>query len=270
MRLKTPCHPWPLDAGHRRGVRSGCAGTGQTRPMYRRLGQLLGQLVKARLDPLPERQVLAAIKTATGIAVSILDKQIGELRRRLNSHREHPSPAEPPALGEPAAPGPGRHARAQRSQRHHGTVLRRGIRWRPGVRRVPSGDHGRPQTALGRPAHPAATAVDGRRRRPLCRVAAASRNQCPSGRRQPQRHRRGARHPDPPSPRLLERSRLGRRAAPRYLGPDLPRRRRHAAQPRVRLAVGDLGRRPHHAARRQGRPHADPGRPSGRPRSRRR
>ena len=39
------------------------------------LGTLLGQLVKARLDPLPERQVLGAIKTATGIAVSILDKQ---------------------------------------------------------------------------------------------------------------------------------------------------------------------------------------------------
>ena len=49
------------------------------------LGTLLGQLVTARLDPLPERQVLAAIKTTTGIAVSILDKQIGELRRRLNS-----------------------------------------------------------------------------------------------------------------------------------------------------------------------------------------
>jgi predicted P-loop ATPase len=49
------------------------------------LGMLLGQLVKARLDPLPERQVLAAIKTATGIAVSILDKQVGELRRRLNT-----------------------------------------------------------------------------------------------------------------------------------------------------------------------------------------
>ena len=39
----------------------------------------------ARLEPLPERQVLAAIKTATGIAVSILEKQICELRRRLNT-----------------------------------------------------------------------------------------------------------------------------------------------------------------------------------------
>jgi putative DNA primase/helicase len=49
------------------------------------LGSLLGQLVMARLEPLPERQVLAAIKTATGIAVSILEKQISELRRRLNT-----------------------------------------------------------------------------------------------------------------------------------------------------------------------------------------
>ena len=49
------------------------------------LGSLLGQLVLARLEPVPERQVLATIKSATGIAVSILEKQIGELRRRLNT-----------------------------------------------------------------------------------------------------------------------------------------------------------------------------------------
>ena len=49
------------------------------------LSALLGRLVTLRLEPLPERQVLAAIKTATGIAVSILAKQIGELRRRLNT-----------------------------------------------------------------------------------------------------------------------------------------------------------------------------------------
>jgi predicted P-loop ATPase len=49
------------------------------------LGSLLGQLVLARLEPLPERQVLLAIKSATGIAVSILEKQIGELKRRLNT-----------------------------------------------------------------------------------------------------------------------------------------------------------------------------------------
>jgi len=49
------------------------------------LGSLLGQLVMARLEPLPERQVLAAIKTATGIPVSILDKQIAGLRKRLHT-----------------------------------------------------------------------------------------------------------------------------------------------------------------------------------------
>ena len=54
-------------------------------PELTALGTLLGQLVLARLEPLPERQVLAAIKSATGIAVSILEKQVGELRRRLHT-----------------------------------------------------------------------------------------------------------------------------------------------------------------------------------------
>lgn len=49
------------------------------------LADLLGRLALARLDPLPERQVLAAVKTATGIAVSILEKQLVELRRRVNA-----------------------------------------------------------------------------------------------------------------------------------------------------------------------------------------
>jgi putative DNA primase/helicase len=49
------------------------------------LSALLGRLVTLRLEPLPERQVLAAVKTATGIAVSILAKQLVELRRRLNT-----------------------------------------------------------------------------------------------------------------------------------------------------------------------------------------
>jgi putative DNA primase/helicase len=49
------------------------------------LGMLLGRLVLARLDPLPERQVLARIKSRTGIAMSVLDKQMAELRRRLNA-----------------------------------------------------------------------------------------------------------------------------------------------------------------------------------------
>ena len=49
------------------------------------LGTLLGRLVLARLDPLPERQVLARMKSRTGIAMSVLDQQIAELRRRLNT-----------------------------------------------------------------------------------------------------------------------------------------------------------------------------------------
>lgn len=60
------------------------------------LGRLLGHLVLAHLEPLSERQVLTAIKRATGIAVSILEKQIGELRRRLNTTGDiHRQPTRP-------------------------------------------------------------------------------------------------------------------------------------------------------------------------------
>ena len=48
------------------------------------LGELLGRLALARLDPLPARQILARIKTTTGIAMSILDKQLVELVKRVN------------------------------------------------------------------------------------------------------------------------------------------------------------------------------------------
>ena len=59
--------------------------SGLTRPPDSEpLADLLGRLALARLDPLPERQVLAAVKTATGIAVSVLEKQLVELRRRVN------------------------------------------------------------------------------------------------------------------------------------------------------------------------------------------
>ncbi len=65
-------------------------------PDLQALGTILGQLVQARLEPLPERQVLAAIKVATGIPVAILDKQIGELRRRLNATGNiHDRPSRP-------------------------------------------------------------------------------------------------------------------------------------------------------------------------------
>ena len=60
------------------------------------LGTLLGHLVLARLEPLSERQILTTIKRATGIAVSILEKQIGELRRRLNTTGDiHRQPMRP-------------------------------------------------------------------------------------------------------------------------------------------------------------------------------
>ncbi|MBR0683288.1 P-loop ATPase [Roseomonas eburnea] len=60
------------------------------------LSALLGRLVTARLEPLPERQVLAAVKSATGIAVSILEKQLTELRRRLNATGDvHTAPIRP-------------------------------------------------------------------------------------------------------------------------------------------------------------------------------
>jgi putative DNA primase/helicase len=57
------------------------------------LGALLGRLVVSRLDPLPERQVLARIKSRTGIGMAVLDRQIGELRRRLISARRPDRPA---------------------------------------------------------------------------------------------------------------------------------------------------------------------------------
>lgn len=60
------------------------------------LSRLLGQLVTQRLEPLAERQVLAAIKTATGMPVAIMEKQVAELRRRLNTTGDvHQAPVRP-------------------------------------------------------------------------------------------------------------------------------------------------------------------------------
>jgi putative DNA primase/helicase len=65
-------------------------------PDLQAIGTVLGQLVHARLEPLPERQVLTAIKTSTGIPVAILEKQVGELRRRLNTTGDiHQRPIQP-------------------------------------------------------------------------------------------------------------------------------------------------------------------------------
>src|SRR5690606_38373502 len=54
-------------------------------PELATLSSLLGRLALAELDPLPERQILARIKTATGISIAILEKQLAELRRRVNA-----------------------------------------------------------------------------------------------------------------------------------------------------------------------------------------
>jgi putative DNA primase/helicase len=61
------------------------------------LGTLMGRIVKARLEPMEERHLLSLIKIRTGIAVSILDKQLGVLRRRLNSTGDLMKPATRPA-----------------------------------------------------------------------------------------------------------------------------------------------------------------------------
>lgn len=60
------------------------------------LGTLMGRIVKARLEPMEERHVLSLIKARTGIAMSILDKQLGVLRRRLNSTGDLMKPAARP------------------------------------------------------------------------------------------------------------------------------------------------------------------------------
>jgi putative DNA primase/helicase len=98
-------------------------------PEVTALGTLLGQLVLARLEPLPERQVLLAIKNATGIAVSILQKQIGELRRRLSTTGDiHHRPARPRWASQLRLDLAGTPERND-----HSTLERRGLRRGVGV-----------------------------------------------------------------------------------------------------------------------------------------
>lgn len=66
-------------------------------PDLAELGALMGRIVKARLEPMEERHVLSLIKARTGIAMSILDKQLSVLRRRLNSTGDLMNPAARPA-----------------------------------------------------------------------------------------------------------------------------------------------------------------------------
>lgn len=61
-------------------------------PDLKALGTLLGRLALRPLEPLSERQVVARIKTATGIAASILEKQLAELRRRVSASGDPNTP----------------------------------------------------------------------------------------------------------------------------------------------------------------------------------
>ena len=61
-------------------------------PDLKALSSLLGRLALSPLEPLHERQVVARIKTATGIATSILEKQLAELRRRVSVNGDPSAP----------------------------------------------------------------------------------------------------------------------------------------------------------------------------------
>ncbi len=63
-------------------------------PEFEALSTLLGRIALAKLDPLPERQVIARIKSTTGIGMSVLTQQLAELRRRVNATGD-PARADP-------------------------------------------------------------------------------------------------------------------------------------------------------------------------------
>ena len=50
------------------------------------LSRLLGQLARTRLDPVEEREVLVGIKSTTRIPVSVVEKQVRDLRRRVGAN----------------------------------------------------------------------------------------------------------------------------------------------------------------------------------------
>ncbi|MFO7853935.1 MAG: VapE family protein, partial [Paracoccaceae bacterium] len=66
-------------------------------PELEALSTLLGRIALAKLDPLPERQVVARIKSATGIGVSVLSRQLAELRRRVDAAGDPHAPIPKPA-----------------------------------------------------------------------------------------------------------------------------------------------------------------------------
>jgi predicted P-loop ATPase len=66
-------------------------------PELEALSTLLGRLALAKLDPLAERQVIARIKSATGIGTSVLTRQLAELRRRVTATGDPHTPIPKPA-----------------------------------------------------------------------------------------------------------------------------------------------------------------------------
>lgn len=69
-------------------------------PELEPLSAVLGRIVQAKFDPVAERGLLAGIKRQTGIPVSVLEKQLGELRRRLNATGDiRRQPVPPPWSG---------------------------------------------------------------------------------------------------------------------------------------------------------------------------
>jgi predicted P-loop ATPase len=65
-------------------------------PEFEALSTLLGRLALAKLDPLLERQIIARIKAATGIGMSVLTRQLAELRRRVNATGDPHTPIPKP------------------------------------------------------------------------------------------------------------------------------------------------------------------------------
>jgi len=49
------------------------------------LGEVLGAMARQRFDPLTERTLLASIRQACGVPVSVLEKQIADLRKRVSA-----------------------------------------------------------------------------------------------------------------------------------------------------------------------------------------
>ena len=177
--------------------------------------------------------MLTAIKSATGIAVSILEKQVGELRRRLNatgdvapagrSARAGPTGCASTWTARPSATRPTSSPRCRCDEAFAGTLVFDEFRQEIMVTRPLPWDEA--DAALPRPWSDAddVRCAEWLQRREI-NVAA--------GRGEPQRRRRRARHPHPSGARLPERACAGtaRRGWKRGPSPiSAPRTRRSTA-----------------------------------------